>query len=130
MLAVVLLAPGGGLSRAQRRMAEALPRVECTLRGYPDGAESAPLPEHFHETTLRWTILSADKIAIWSAPHPQLIDDVALWNISAVNAGSRFITTIATTEERAPEWAALIERWKRKSTPVELFSAKVAGGMQ
>ena len=106
-LAVVFLAPGDGLSRAHL----------------------AALPEHFHEITLRWMIHSADNIAIWSAPCPQRSDDMWKWDTDAVNAGAHFLTTIETNEDRAPEWAALIERWKRKSCRVVLFSSvKATGG--
>src|SRR5271156_2552716 len=121
-LAAVLLAPGAGLNRYHRRMAEAHPLVQCSVRGDPEGIGLAPLPEHFDQTTLRWTIDNADHIAIWSAPYPQRCDDVWRWGIGVVNAGARFVTTIETNEDRAPEWADLVERWKRKACPVELFS--------
>jgi hypothetical protein len=127
-LAVVFLAPGTGLNRAHRRMAEAHPLVQCSVRGDPDGIGLAALPEHFHEITLRWMIHSADNIAIWSAPCPQRSDDMWKWDTDAVNAGAHFLTTIETNEDRAPEWAALIERWKRKSCRVVLFSSVKATG--
>ena len=129
-LAVVFLAPGDGLNRAHRRMADAHPLVQCSVRGDPDGIGLAALPEHFHETTLRWMIHNADYIAIWSAPYPQRCDDVQRWGIGAANADAHFVTTIETNEDRAPEWAALVERWKRKATPVKMFSAEQKGGVQ
>src|ERR1700733_13954309 len=70
-LAMVLLAPGAGLNRAHRRMAEAHPLVRCSVRGDPEGNGLAALPEHFHQVTLRWMIDSADRIAVWSAPYPE-----------------------------------------------------------
>lgn len=127
-LAVVFLAPGAGLNRAHRRMAEAHPLVQCSVRGDPDGIGLAALPEHFHEITLRWIIHQADQIAIWSAPYPQHCDDVARWGIDAANAGARFITTIETNEDRAPECVALVARWKRKSCAVEMFSTATTEG--
>jgi hypothetical protein len=128
-LAVVFLAPGDGLNRAHRRMAEAHPLVQCSVRGDPDGIGLAALPEHFHEITLRWMIHSADNIAIWSATYPQCADDVGRWGVGAANEGAHFVTTIETNEDRAPEWAALVARWKRKSCRVVLFSSvKATGG--
>lgn len=127
MLAQVFLSPGDGLSRYHRRLAEAHPLVSCAVRGDP-GGRPAPLPDHFHRTTLQWIIYSADHIAIWSAPYPQRRDDLWRWGTDAVNAGGRFSTTIETTEARAPEWAVLVERWKRKACPVALFAAETAAG--
>jgi hypothetical protein len=129
-LAEVLLAPGDGLSRYHRQMAEAHPLVQCSVRGDPDGIGLAPFPEHFDQTTLRWTIDNADHIAIWSAPYPQRCDDLRRWFICAVNAGARFITTIETNEDRASEWVDLVERWKRKTTSVRVFGPEIVGGVQ
>jgi hypothetical protein len=127
-LAVVFLAPGGGLSRYHRRLAEAHPLVQCSVRGDPDGIGLAALPEHFHEITLRWMIRQADNIVIWSAPYPQCADDVGRWGVGAANEGAHFVTTIETNEDRAPEWAALVARWKRKSCPVKMFSTETTRG--
>jgi hypothetical protein len=127
-LAVVFLAPGEGLSRAHRRMAEAHPLVQCSVRGDPDGNGLAALPEHFHEPTLRWMIRGSDQIAIWSAPYPQRYDDVARWGVA--NANAHFVVTIETNEERAPEWIALVEHWKKKSCAVEVFASETTGGVQ
>lgn len=128
-LAIVLLAPGDGLSRNHHRLAEAHPLVMCSILGDPEGG-AAPLPEQFHQVTLRWALCNADKIAIWSAPFPQRGDDVARWGIDVANAGAHFVTTIQTSEERAAEWVALIERWKRKATPVQIFGFETTGGVQ
>jgi hypothetical protein len=126
MAALVLLAPGDGLSNAHRRMAEAHPFVECSVRGDPDGGAPAPFPEQFHKSTLRWMIERADKIAIWAAPYPQRADDVREW----WNIRVHFGTLIETNEDRAPEWQAFINRWKPKNCSVEMFSSHVAGGIQ
>ena len=126
-LALVLLAPGSGLNRAQRRLANAHPLVRCSVRGDPEGSGLAALPEHFHQTTLRWMIDSADRIAVWSAPCPERADDVRQWDADSINAGERFLTTIETNEDRATEWVAFINRWKRKVCSVELFSTRTGG---
>jgi hypothetical protein len=125
MSAVVLMAPGDGLSNAHRRMAEAHPFVECSVRGDLDGVAGATLPEHFHKTTLRWMLDRADKIAIGSAPYPQRADDVREWWKIRVHFG----TLIEINEDRAAEWLAFINRWKRKTCSVELFSGQ-GGGIQ
>lgn len=129
-LAQVLLAPGSGLSRAHRQMAEAHPLVRCLVRGDPEGDGLAALPEHFHKSTLRWMIHRADNIAVWSAPFPKRAEDVWRWDAESLGAGMRFLTTIETNEDRAPEWVALIDRWKRKVCSVEVFSGQAAGGIQ
>ena len=128
-VAQIFLAPGGGLSRYHRQLAEAHPFVSCNLRGDSDVRWPAPSPEDFHQATLRWAIRGADYIAIWSATYPQCADDVGRWGVGAADEGAHFVTTIETNEDRAPEWAALIERWKRKDRPVALFSSvKATGG--
>lgn len=126
MLALVLLAPGGGLSNAHRRMAEAHPFVQCSVRGDLDDTAGAALPEHFHKTTLRWMLDRADKMAIWSAPFPQRADDVREWWKIRVHFG----TLIETNEDRAREWLAFVNRWKRRTCSVEMFSAQSVGGIQ
>lgn len=127
-VAQIFLAPGAGLSRYHRELAEAHPFVSCSLRGDPEGARPAPSPEEFHQATLRWAIRGADRIAVWSATYPQCADDFGRWGVGAANAGARFITTIETTEDRAPEWVALVARWKRKSCAVEMFSTATTEG--
>ena len=124
MLALVLLAPGDGLSNAHRRMAEAHPFVECSVRS---GLEDlAAHPDQFHKSTLRWMIERADKLAIWSAPYPRRADDVREWWGIRVHFG----TLVETTEDRVAEWVAFINRWKRKTCSVEVFSSHVAGSIQ
>jgi hypothetical protein len=79
MIAAVFLAPGDGLGNAHRRMAEAHPIVQWSVRGDPEGVGLAALPDQFHKTTLRWMIDRADKIAIWSAAYPRCADEVREW---------------------------------------------------
>lgn len=120
-LAKVFLAPGSGLSKDQRRLVGAHPLALCTVRGDPGTGVSAPRPGDFHRVTLRWLIDRADHIAIWSAPHPQLVDEYASWSIRTVDGGARFVTTIETTPDRATEWHDLIWRWKRRAAVVRFF---------
>ena len=118
------LAPAG--LTTHRRMAEAHPFVQCSVRGDLGGVAGAALPEHFHKTTLRWMLDRADKMAIWSAPYPQRADDVREWWKIRVHFG----TLIETNEDRAREWLAFVNRWKRKTCSVEMFSAQSVGGIQ
>ena len=129
-LAAILIAPGAGLSRRHRRLAEAHPLVSCSIRGDSETGRSAPAPDDFHQITLRWAIFGANRISIWSAPFPQCADDHARWGIGAANDGARFVTTIETTEERAAEWSALVDRWKRKTAIVRVFDSAIAGGVR
>lgn len=123
MLGMVLLSPGDGLSNAHRRMAEAHPYVECSVLGDVEGVGPAPLPRQFHQSTLRWMIDRADKLAIWSAPHSQRSEDVEAWWSIRVHFG----TLVETNEDRALEWVAFLNRWKRPTCSVELFSGLVGG---
>jgi hypothetical protein len=104
-------------------MAEAHPYVECSVLGDVEGVGTAPLPRQFHQSTLRWMIDRADKLAIWSAPHSQRSEDVEAWWGIRVHFG----TLIETSEDRAPEWVAFLNRLKRPTCSVELFSGLVGG---
>jgi hypothetical protein len=126
-VAQVILAPGDGLGKYHRRLAEAHPVVMCAVRG---DLEPPAAPDAFHRTTLRWALYSADYIAIWSAPFPEFYDDVGRAGMQAVDDGRWFLVTIETTAERAPEWAAFVQRWKRKTTPVRVYGPEIAGGVQ
>jgi hypothetical protein len=121
-VAQIFLASGGGLNRHHRRLAAAHPFVLCNVRGDSETGLPARLPAAFNQTTLRWAVYSADRIAIWCAPFPQRADDVGRWGVEEANAGARFITTIETAKGRAPEWVAFVERWKRKTCRVKAFS--------
>jgi hypothetical protein len=59
-VAAIVLAPGGGLNKQSRRLAEAREFIGCTVAdlGRPI------LPEAFHKTTLCWAIYRADFIAL------------------------------------------------------------------
>jgi hypothetical protein len=126
-VATILLAPGEGLSKKWRRFAEKHEIISCAVRA---DFESAPPPEAFHQITLRWAIYSADCITIWSAPFPQFARDFRQDGFQAVENGARFLTTIETNELRAPEWAASIQRWKRKATHVRIYGPEIVGGLQ
>jgi hypothetical protein len=70
----VLLAPGGGgLTKSQRQLAQT--HLYCTVSIRAD-RYPAPTPGGFHRATLRWAIENSDRIVIWSAPFPDLYDDV------------------------------------------------------
>ena len=116
ILATVILAPGGGLSKRHRKLAMAHPLVSFNVRG---DWQRAPSPADFDPITLRWGISNASDIAVWSAPFPQFADDFAEWRDAA--AGARFVMTIETTIERAAEWADLVRRWKRRAASVRFF---------
>ena len=120
-LAKVFLAPGAGLSRIQRRYAEAHPLVTCCVRGDP-GTQflPAPHPTDFNAATLRWAFRGAEYVAIWSAAFPEHGDEYARWAIETAKA-ARFITTVETTSRRVSEWAFLAELWKRCGVPVRFF---------
>jgi hypothetical protein len=122
-LAQVLLAPGEGLSRYHRKLAAAHPVVSCIVRG---DRRPTPAPSAFHQPTLRWAIRSADHIKVWSAPFPEACEDVKRCDKAAADAGCRFRTLIETNEEGEAEWLQLIERWRKRSTPIHVFSS-VAG---
>src|SRR5262249_28057175 len=113
IVAKVFLAPGGGLSKRHRRLAEAHPIVSCTIRADVEPWRAAPSPDEFDRVTLRWAIYGASRIAIWSAPFPQFVEEVGMWSERAVEEGARFRTTIETTAARAPDWANIVRRWKQ-----------------
>jgi hypothetical protein len=117
-IATILLSPGGGLSREDRKFALAYPLVSGSVRG---DLQHAPSPGDFHQATLRWMIDNASDIAVWSAPFPQFADDVAEWGIAAASNGARFTLTIETVAEKAAEWADLVRRWKRRAASVRFF---------
>jgi hypothetical protein len=121
-VASILLAPGDGLNRRRRRFAESHEFIGCTVRADLGRPIS---PDAFHQTTLRWALYSADLIEVWSAPFPQLADDLCRASLAAVDAGSRFLTTIETTERDAPAWLRYVERWKRKGTPVRAYGPEI-----
>jgi hypothetical protein len=120
-LASVLLAPGDGLSDHHRRLAEAHPVVEYSVRADYGTSRPSPSPDAFHHGTLQWAIGGATHIVIWSAPYPQHADEVAMWGMRAVEDGARFVTTVETTPERSHEWMELVQRWKRPSAIVRVF---------
>jgi len=96
--------------------------VMCTVRGDPGSIFlPAPSPGQFDEATLRWAIRSADEIAIWSAPFPELADEYAQWSVEAADRGARCITTIETTPDRASEWRHVADAWKPRKTRIRLF---------
>ena len=125
----VFLAPGGGLSKCQRQLAQQ--HSYCTVSTRAD-RHPAPAPAKFHRATLNWAIQNADRIVIWSAPFPDLYDDVMESGIAAANAGTRFQTTIEANSENVEAWRALVERLRRPATMVEVFGPAIAvvGGVQ
>src|SRR5262245_32150983 len=115
----VLLAPGRGLTKQHRRLAEAHPIISCSIRADAEPWRAAPSADEFHPITLRWGIYSANKIAIWSAPFPQFAEEVGMWSERAVDEGARFRTIIETTAARAADWANVVRKWKRRATEVQ-----------
>jgi hypothetical protein len=120
-LAKVLLAPGDGLSRHHRRLAEAHPLVKCSVRADWEAWRPAPPPDAFHRVTLRWAIENASHIVIWSAPFPEYAEEVGNWHDKAIQEDARFVVTIETTPGRANEWISLVQRWKRRSAAFRVF---------
>ena len=119
----VFLAPGGGLSKCQRQLAQ---HHSCCTVAIRADRTPAPAPAAFHRATLRWAIQNADRVMIWSAAFPNLADDVAEYGIAAVNGGARFLTTIECSSENVEDWNALVERLRRPATVVEVFGPCVA----
>jgi hypothetical protein len=126
-VAAVLLAPGGGLTKRHRRLAEAHDVVSCSIRA---DLENSPSPDAFDRITLRWAIYSADLIALWSAPFPQRADRLRRDYFQAVETGARFLTIIETNERCEPAWTAFIQRWKRKATPARTYAPEIVGGVE
>ena len=121
-VASILLAPGDGLNRKRRRFAERHEFIGCTVRA--DLGRSIS-PDAFDQTTLRWSLYSADLVQIQSAPFPQRADDLGRDILAAVDAGPRFQTTIETTERDAPDWFRFIEPWKRTGMPVRACGPEI-----
>jgi hypothetical protein len=120
-VAMVLLAPGGGLSSYHRRLAQAHPIISGTVRAEAEIGRPAPSPGVFHKSTLGWMLKNASHVAIWSGVFPQFAEDITRWGIEATNNGARFLLTIETAREKAAEWAALARRWKRPGTALTFF---------
>jgi hypothetical protein len=118
ILGAVIVAPGAGLPKHKRQLAEAHPTVRCTIRA---DRTPAPEPPAFHRATVKWAIQNADRIAIWSAPFPDLAEEFLQSGIAATSAGARFRLTIECNQENAAEWIAFVERLRRKATPVRVF---------
>lgn len=125
-LALILLAPGGGLSSYHRKLAQAHPTISGTVRGEAETGRLAPSPGDFHQVTLRWMLKTASHVALWSAAFPQFADDVTRWGVDAVNNGARFLLTIESAAEKVAEWTALVRRLKRPSTTLTFFGPAVA----
>jgi hypothetical protein len=126
-VASVLLAPGNGLNKQSRRLAEAHEFVGCTVcadLGRPIS------PEDFHKTTLCWAIYRADFIALWPAYFPQRADELRRDFFQAVEAGARFVTIIETDERCASAWAAFVQHWKQKATLVRFYGPEITGRVQ
>jgi hypothetical protein len=114
-VAVIAIAPGGGLSSKWRRFAERNHEfIGCTVRADLGRPIS---PDVFHRTTLLWAIYSADLIQVSASS--QRVHDFSD-ALAAADAGSRFHTTIETTEQDAPDWLRFIEGWRRNATPVRV----------
>jgi hypothetical protein len=121
-VASILLAPGDGLNRKRRRFAERHEFIGCSVRADLGRPIS---PDAFHRTTLLWALYSADLIHVWSAPFSQRSDDLGRDALADVNTGSRFLTTIETTEPEAPAWLRYVERWKQSATPVRVYGPEI-----
>jgi hypothetical protein len=120
-LAEISLPPGAGLSRQQRRFAEDQTFAFCEVQGALEPWRA------FDRTTLRWAIFNASHISIWSGSCAEHKDAVARWTLAARDeVAHAFITMVSTTPERAAEWLALVDRWKRRSTTVRVFGAPVS----
>jgi hypothetical protein len=122
-LGQVWLAPGSGLNRHDRQQIVSVhPQVCCAIRGEPALPwQEAPRPADFHGATLRWMLKSANYIAIWSVPFPQLAAECEAAGAQAVKDGATFTVLIETTAHAAAEWAALARRLKRKAAQLDFF---------
>jgi hypothetical protein len=128
-LAHILLAPGDGLDRYNRRLAEHYPNLLASVRGDPGDSRPAPSPDAFHKTTLRWLLCGAEHIALWSAPLSDVMESNRLWvwNTTTLSKTSKWVTIIETTAEKAAEWLRVIGRWKCKATIHHFGPVAVAG---
>jgi hypothetical protein len=122
-VAQVFLAPGDGLSRRHRRLAQAHPLVSCNIRA---DWSRPPSPDAFHQDTLRWAAENATDVALWSAPYPEFADEVAEWGILAAERGSRFVLIVETTIEKVAEWARFVRRCMQHSVDIKFFGPERA----
>jgi hypothetical protein len=120
-LARVFLAPGSGLSKRHRDLADAHPIVCAAIRGDSYSNKAAPSPRVFHQPTVRWMLRQAHHVAIWSAPFPQFSDDLARWSLAAIEEGSLFGVTIETTPARVGAWERLVRQWRQPASRVRVF---------
>jgi hypothetical protein len=117
-VAQVLIAPGTGLCRRMRRIAERhRSHVTVIVRGKIYYGPPAPHVADFHVSTLRWALGQSHSIAVWSSLYPD--DDSALREWMA--ASSAFQTLIETTPSRAAEWGQAVALWKKPNAAVRFF---------
>jgi hypothetical protein len=125
--AAIALGPGDGLSKKWRRFAESHEHVSCTIRADLGRLTS---PDEFHRPTLLWALRSADQILLWSAPFPDLLDELGRDIVESAAAGVRFQTTIETNPDDVPTWFRWAQRWKRKTARLQVYGPAIEGGVQ
>ncbi len=124
-VAQIWLAPGDGLPNRLRKLAVGgHDVVRVSVRGEEYYGRPTPSPNEFHPPTLRWALKHSRQIAVWSAPYPELADDVGEW------LGSRFQMIVETVPSRAAEWREFIAQWKGPRTEVRFFGPEVAANVQ
>jgi hypothetical protein len=126
-VATIFLAPGEGLSKKWRRIAEEHEHVICSIRA--DLGRSVS-PDKFHRPTLLWALSSADEIYLWSASFSDRADEFKWDGIGSAAGGKRFQTTIETNPEDAPTWFHWVQRWKRKAALVRVYGPEIKGSVQ
>ena len=123
----VYLAPGSGISRRSRRIAESGSWIFLIVRGEGE-LGSSPSPDAFDDVTLKWMARVARSVVIWSAAGIERADEVARQSALQRSAGCRRFLTVEAPPLRVPEWRAFLSRWVTPGVPVMEIGPLSEGG--
>ena len=116
-LDVVMIAPGVGPSRRQRRLIETRQMLSFHVRGEVPFWRT-PLPCDFDDITVKWMARLADFISIWSEPGTDQAGNI--YEHLKDRTRPRWLT-VETTPSAAPDWLHFVNRWKRPGVDVVEF---------